>query len=235
MTKTTDPVVLKVKRPDEALFRSSESMLGHARSWEITTPETAIQAGGDLKAVKTLAKQVNSKRLAITKPLNDALKEVNALFRPAQISLTNAEELLKSKILAYQNDQDRFARALQAKADATARKEQEKLEKRAAKAEAKGKTEKAEVLRQVAEAQTAPVIQSAAPKLAGVARRVTWKAEVTDKLALIMHIVEERRDLMRLIKIDQAALNAEARHLKEKLNLDGVEVSEETSIAARAH
>lgn len=228
-------VVLKVKRPDDTLFKSSEDLLEIARGREITTPEMAIAVGEDLKGIKTLAKQLEAKRTAITQPLNQALREVNALFKPAKDWLKQAEVVLKAKLLEYQTEQERIARERQAKADATARKEREKLERRAAKAEAKGKTEKAEVLREVAEAQAAPVIESAAPKLAGIARRVTWKAQVTDELALVKHIVEERRDLMRLVKIDQSALNAEARHLKDELNLPGVEVVEETSIAAHAH
>ena len=236
MTEQTDLVVLNIKRPDEAMFKSSEATLEMARLLKVTTPDQAITAADDLKAVKRLAKQVNEKRLAITRPINEGLKEVNAFFKPVQDLLADAEQLLKAKILQFQTDQDRIARELQAKADATARKEREKLLKRAAKAEAKGKSESAQVLREVAEAQTAPMIESAAPKLEGVARRVTWTAEVIDPLALAEHIVKERHDLLLVIfRIDQSSLNRLAREFKDELNLPGVEVQQETSIAARAH
>lgn len=232
---TKNLVVLEVKRPDDALFRQSTYLLDLAEDYEITTAELAEAAGHDLKAVKALAKQIEEKRTAITGPINKALREVNALFKPAKEWLGQAEQLLKAKLLEFQTEQERIAQELQAEADALAKKEREKLERRAAKAKAKGKTEKAEALSQVAETTTAPVIKSAAPKLAGIATRETWKAEVVDELALVKHIVEERRDLMRLVKIDQALLNAEARHLKDELNLPGVEVKKEASIAARAH
>ena len=235
MTTKKEIVTLTVERPDEALFKRSESALEIAREIEIRSSDEAVLAAADLKSVKRLTKQVNEKRLAITRPLNEALKEVNALFKPAKEWLGQAELLLKSKLLAYQAEQDRIARELQAEADALAKKEQEKLDRRAAKAEAKGKAEKAEALRRVAETTTAPVIESAAPKLSGIATRETWKAEVTDKALLFKHIVNERHDLLPLVEINQSALNAQARSLKNELDLPGVEVKKETSLAASAH
>ena len=228
-----DLVVLNIKHPDDALFKKSEGALEAARYWKITSPETAVEVGDQIKTVKALAREVNGKRLKITKPLNDALKEVNALFAPAKDWLVEAERILKNTLLQYQNEQARIARELQAKADAEARKEREKLERRAAKAEAKGKEDKAEELREQAETKIAPVVTSAAPKLAGISRRETWKAEITDKGTLLKHIVEKRPDLLPLVKIDQSALNGMARVLKGELDLPGVEVSKEASIAAR--
>ena len=225
-------VKLNIKRPDEALFKSSEDMLKHVSLWDIKTSENAVAAGEDLKRVKGLAKQVNEKRLAITRPLNDALKEVNALFKPAQDWLKQAESLLKGKILAFQAEQDRIARELQAKADADARKERESLERKARLAELVRKPEKAEEIREEAETKVAPVVTSAAPKISGVVRRETWKAEVTDKQALVRHIIERQPALLVLIKIDQSLLNARAREMKDKFDLPGAKAVKEASIAA---
>ena len=230
-----DLVVLNIKHPDEALFSDSEALLEIARLREITTPEMAIAAGEDLKDIKRLAKQVNEKRLAITRPLNDALKEVNALFKPAKAFLSEAEALLKSKILEFQNEQERIARIAQAKADAEVRKEREKLERRAAKAEAKGKEDKAEELREQAETQIAPIVTSAAPKLAGISRRETWKAEVTDKRLFLKYIVDEHIGLLGIVHISQSALNNLARLRKDDLNMPGIKAVKEASIAARRH
>lgn len=235
MSEQTDLVALVIKRPDEAMFKRSKDILELARGWEIKTPEAAVLAGADLKAVKRLAKQVNEKRLAITRPINEGLKEVNAFFKPAKDLLADAEQLLKAKILAFQTDQDRIARELQAKADADAREERERLERMAAMAETLDRPEEAEELREEAEIQTAPIFKSAAPKIAGLARRETWKAEVTDKQELLKHIVVERPDLMTLVNIDQSGLNALARLHKDELNLPGVKVVKEASLAARSH
>lgn len=226
-------VKLNIEYPDDRLFKQSAHLLELANNWEVLSPEMAVSAGEDLRAVKALAKQVDEKRLTITRPINDGLKEVNALFKPAKNWLAEAEQILKAKILAFQNEQERIARELQAKVDEEARKEREKLEKKAAKAEAKGKEDKAEELREEAETRVAPMITSAAPKLEGIATRKTWKVKVTDKQALLKHIVHVRPDLLPLVKIDLSGLNAQARSLKGELVLPGLEVSEEVSLAAR--
>jgi colicin import membrane protein len=235
VSEQTNLVALTIKRPDEALFKSSEIMLETARSWKITTGDGALAAGEDLKAIKTLAKQVEDKRTAITGPINDALREVNALFKPAKDWLAQAEKLLKGKLLDYQSEQTRIAREAQAKADEEARKQREKLEQQAVKAEAKGKAEKAEELREQAELREAPVVSSAAPKIEGVSTREIWKAEVTDKLAFLKHVVEKRPDLAALVQLDQGGLNAQARSLKDALDLPGVKAVKESIIAARGH
>ena len=195
----------------------------------------ALAAGEDLKQVKALAREIEEKRTAITGPINRALKEVNALFKPAQEWLAEAERLLKGALLGFQAEQDRIAREAQAKADEEVRREREKLEQQAAKAELKGKIEKAEGLRDQAQAQIAPVVSSAAPKISGIVTRETWKAEVTDKMAFVRHVVEARPDLIALILIDQVGLNAQARSLKDALDLPGVKPVKETILAARGN
>ncbi len=92
-------IELTVARPDEALFNQSKSLMELAQNYEITSPEVAINAGDDLKAVKALAKQIEDKRTSITKPLNQALREVNDLFKPAKNWLKKAEGFLKGKML----------------------------------------------------------------------------------------------------------------------------------------
>jgi colicin import membrane protein len=226
-------IELTVARPDEALFNHSKHLMELAQNYEITSPEMAVAVGDDLKAVKTLAKQIEDKRTSITKPLNQALREVNALFKPAKNWLKKAEGLIKDKLLKFQREQERIARELQAKADEEARKERVRLEKKASDAELVGEPDRAEDLREQAEIQEAPVIASTAPKLEGIATRKTWKAEVTNKLLFVKYVAEKRNDLLGLIKIDQSALNAQARSLKDSLDLPGIKVEIEETIVAR--
>jgi len=232
MTDPTELVSLTIKRPDERLFSRSKASLAAAKEFKIRTPEDAEDAGAVLREIKGLAKDFEEKRTSITKPINQALREVNALFKPAKAWLVEAEGLLKSRLLEYQNEQERIARELQAKADAEARKEREKLERKAKLAGAVGMSDKAKELREEAEIKIAPIFKSAAAKIAGVVRRETWKAEITNELILVRHIANERNDLLYLIKIDQSALNAWARKLKDELDLPGVKAVKESSIAA---
>ncbi|HEC65126.1 MAG TPA: hypothetical protein ENI23_07530 [bacterium] len=230
----SDLIVLTVERPDEELFDQSRSLMELAQDYKITSPEEAIEAADDLKAVKALAKEINKKRLAITGPINKALKEVNALFKPAKDWLSEAEKLIKNKLLAFQREQERIARKLQVEADERAREERSKLEEAAIAAEWMGETEEAEELREEVEVQEAPVVVSIAPKIEGITTRITWKGEVTDKLLFVKYIAEKRNDLLELIKIDQSALNAQARSLKEELDIPGIKAVPEETIVARS-
>lgn len=223
---------LNVEHPD-ALFKKGEEWLAIARTYRITSPEAALAGGEDLKLVKALARQLEEKETAITRPINQAHKEVKAFFKPAREWLAEAERLLKGELLRFQAEQDRMAAELQAKADAAATKEREKLERQAMLAGLVGRTEKAEELHDRAQAQIAPIITSAAPKIAGVSAREIWRAEVTDQFALLKHIVEVRPDLADLVLIEQSSLNALAREFKDTLQLPGVRVVKETILAAR--
>jgi len=234
MKTKTDLVQLTIKEPDQSIFRDSEAALERAQNWRITTPEMARVAGVELRAVKRLAKEIEEKRLAITKPINAGLREVNNLFKPAKDFLSHAESVLKAKLLGFQRDQERIARKLQAELAEVAEIERKKLEKKAAKAEAKGKTEKADDLREQAETHIAPVVIPAVPKQEGISTRKTWRVRITNKPALLKHIVNERPDLLPLVQISETALTAQARSLKGEFGLPGIEVTEEESIVARS-
>lgn len=239
MTDESKVTTLIVEQPDEALFKQSENWLAIAETFEITSSDIALNAGDSLKKIKFLAKELEQKRTAITKPINQALREINALFKPAKDWLSQAERLMKTKLLSYQAEQERIAQEAQRKIDEEARKERMRLEKAAALAAQAGMDDRAEELReeveaQVEEAQTAPAVQSAAPKIEGVVTRKTWKADVTDKSLFIQHVASKRPDLIALIQINQSALNAQARSLKGSLDLPGIRVYEEKNIAARS-
>jgi hypothetical protein len=74
-------------------------------------------AGEDLKAVKSLQQLVEDRRTAITRPLNQALKQVNDLFRPPKEYLMQAERRLKEAILLHTARQEEMAAAARARAE----------------------------------------------------------------------------------------------------------------------
>jgi hypothetical protein len=55
-----------------------------------------------LRDIKGKHAELEKKRTTITVPLNTALREVNALFKPIQQTLEHGERLLKGKIADYQ-------------------------------------------------------------------------------------------------------------------------------------
>lgn len=102
--------------------------------------------------------------------------------------------------------------------------------------EANGRAEQgaAEVatLRMTSQLVTAPVV-TAAPKTAGVSTRKVWKAEVSDKLALIRYVAEHP-EYVDVLDVNMPAVNKLVLALKANCPLAGVRVFEDSVIAARA-
>lgn len=101
------------------------------------------------------------------------------------------ESLLKRKMLAYTQEQERQRREqqakLQAEADAKAAAERARME-RNAKANAKrGNETNAEMYREAAKNVTAPIVAvaSTVPKAAGISAKKVWKAKITNMQAFI--------------------------------------------------
>jgi len=134
------------------------------------------QAGNQLKAIKGKQKDLEEKRKAITKPMDEAKKQVMELFKPATEYLENAELRVKTALLNYGELLEKKRKEAEALLQEQARKEAEKLASRADKAEATGKTEKADMLRQQAqEAVIPPKVDFSAPKISGIGRAKIFK------------------------------------------------------------
>lgn len=236
--KVDNLLALTIEQPDDALFKQSQILLVMAESYIVTTPEQAITAGEQLKEIKALAREVESKRKEMTVPINQGLRKINDFFRPAKKWLSEAEHLVKIKLLKYQQDQALIAQEAQRKADEEARKERVKLEKAAALAAQAGMDDRADELKEEIEVQEietreAPAVVSAAPKLQGISTRRIWEAEVTDKLTFVKYVAENP-SMLGYLKINESALHAQARTLKDEMNFPGVKAVEHKSIAARS-
>ena len=78
-------------------------------------------AAGVLTESKSKAKQLDGKRQEITKPLNEALRAVNALFKPAIVFYEKCERVMKLKIsAAHARSQAEARKALNEASDAAA-------------------------------------------------------------------------------------------------------------------
>ena len=125
--------------------------------WEIETEEERDQVGEYLADVKTRHKALEARRKEITGPLLEAKRSVDALFKPPRLRLEAAEALLKDKLVAYvQAQEKRNAAALEA-------------------------TQAASTPQAAVEA-LADVRPAAMPE--GVSVRYRWKPEVIDPLLL---------------------------------------------------
>jgi hypothetical protein len=105
------------KQPDEKEIvatrqAEAEEIIEAFADFEIEDDDDYDVVADGLKEVKTIAKDLESRRKKITQPINGALREFNSWFKPAQLVLTNTERALKKKLADYtiaKEEQSRLA------------------------------------------------------------------------------------------------------------------------------
>ncbi len=197
--------------------------LAEARVFRVATQDQYLAAGERLKGIKSLLKKVGDTFDPIISKAHAAHKEAVQQKKTHETPLIQAEGIYKLAMLQYTSNQERIQREQQAKLDEQARKEREKLEEQARKAAEKGKVERAAELQSRAETVAAPVVSVSTPTVSGISTRETYKAVVTDKMALIRAVAEGKVPDA-VLNYDQAVMNSQARSLKTALNYPGVKV-----------
>jgi len=179
--QTLQPITITVDPTKDIIAIQSEAGKAKtlAEAYEIDGPETYEMAGKDLQQIKARLKAVDEQRKSITRPLDEAKKAIMALFDAPTRFLQGAEGLLKQKMLAFSEEQERKQRELRAKLEEEARKERERLAAEAAAARAKAE-EEARKLREQAEAAKAA---GDAAKAAKLESRAESRMEAADEKA----------------------------------------------------
>jgi len=245
-----------IAAPDaNQLNTRAQSALAMVESMVIDSQETYDLAADELKAIKSKAKTLEEQRTAITGPINKALKAVNDLFRAPGAYLEQAEAIIKRKMIGYTTEQERIAAEQRRKAEAAIRAEQARIAKEAAEREAAAQAEAAKLieagdaekaaevqaeaaieaasLAATAQVMTAPVAAPAVAKVSGVSMRSAWKAECTDKAALVAFVAANPQ-FLNLLDVNTSALNQMAKAMRETMKIDGVRVYEEKQLASRS-
>jgi colicin import membrane protein len=166
---TADPAVLEVAT--EAV--SLTSVTTH---FAVRNADGFTAAGTLLTRIKAQLKTLEDARTRITKPINDALRAVNAQAKEAAAPLLNAEARIKTALTTYNREQEELRRIEQRKADEEAARQRAKVEAEARAARAKAEADAAE-LRRKAEAEAAAGRVAEAAKLAARAQTTIERAE----------------------------------------------------------
>jgi len=85
----------------KALVIETEKALAFAKARVIKSEDDKKLASDDLKLIGGLTKALTAKQTEYTKPLNDYKASILATFKEILAPLTQAEQITKSKILAY--------------------------------------------------------------------------------------------------------------------------------------
>lgn len=158
--------------PDEStLSAGANAALRMAESFTIATTTDYELAADELKAIKSKAKALEERRVAITGPLNKAMKAVNDLFRAPLAALDQAEGIIKRSMIAYTEEQQRKAEEERKRLEAEAAAERKRLEdeararEEAAAAEAKRLADEAAVAAAAGNQQAAAEAQAQAEQV----------------------------------------------------------------------
>jgi len=169
-----------------------QTRIDNGQTWAdglaIVTPSDRTQASAGVSRIKGMIGQVVDLFAASKTAANTAHKAICAAEKKLAEPLQEAVKRASQKILAYDAAESakaaKEAARRQADADADAARLRAKLEREAA--HLKTPELRAERLEQAA-AVEAPIVQVAAvvPTVKGESTRSVWKAELTDKMALI--------------------------------------------------
>lgn len=234
-----------VKKDAAAFLAIGNNLVSKAEKAYIQMSEDVQIARAILKQCQEAEGDIESKRVEITKPLNDFIKEVNVLFKETTTPILTAKNTIKTKILAYEQEQERIKKEAEAKRFAEEqarlkRLEEERLErerieaKKRAEEEAKLKAEQ-ERLRKLEEARIEKELlakkanEDEQKKIREEAEKQRIDRELLEKEKLQIEQAkrdaeEERKRLEEEKKIIEAkkAADEEAAMLAAKLKVKGV-------------
>lgn len=220
---------------DTTIVDRAQALLAGAEQYTIDSDLMFECAGEDLKAVKALAKTVETDRKALTKPLDEQKKKIMDHYRPAETYLVQAESILKKAIGRYTDEQARQRQAAQIAAAKVTDDARAQLTTQATAAAAAGQVNHAAMLHEAAAITTVAVPTIATPKVTGLSSRKKFTGKVCNQQQLIQHILANPALLaMGIVTIDQGALNKYIQATKGEAVLPGVVIESETVVASRA-
>ncbi len=216
--------------------RRTETMLERARAVAIVDQATYDRAVELARAIKDLRAEAEAHHRPVIQAALEAHRRALEAFRRIDEPLRAAEAEIKRRLAAWLAEQER----LRQEAERRAREEAERLraeviEQRIEQLEAVGASPQ-EIEAVIRSAEAAPVV---APKIAptfqraeGVATRKIYKAHVASLIDLIRWVAANSSH-ENLLQPNMPALNALARAQGAALNIPGVRVVVEESVAIR--
>ncbi len=197
-----NPVALLVNRPIETKARTDELVEAGGRVPVIEDQEMASKAADLAKMLHAQLKRLEDERRQIVGPINESVKLINAKFKIPASALAAARKEVLAKITAFQIEQQRQAREVEAEA----RREQEEAALAQAQVlEDAGDVKGAEEVLNFGADAPAPVVAHSKTVRsdygATSSLRTTWQWEVTDMAKVpLEHLVVDEKRMNKLVK-----------------------------------
>jgi len=100
--------IVKIEKANKPVIHEADSLIIRAADDETAAYEV-------LRKIKQRKTTIEDERKKITKPLNASLKQVNALFKNLSEPLSEADKIIRQKILAFRAKREEQAAKRQAK------------------------------------------------------------------------------------------------------------------------
>lgn len=255
MNETPIPTTVAVAPIDgAAIYAEADKNYGLIAAIVIDSDEMYAVAAEELTETKSRIKALEGQRVSMTSDLNNVVKKINALFKPAIERHEAGERLIKNAMVAYQNKCEAERREAQRIADEAARVERQRLEAEAAALaaeaaeaaksgdagaveQAQAKAAQAEAIREEATFVAPTRVVAAAPAVKGVSTSRPWKCRLPeteqDKIDALQFI-SSNPQFLHLISFDQAAANSLAKAMKDKLPVPGFKTYQDAIISSRS-
>lgn len=203
-----------------------------ARALRIADAASYAGACEFLKGIKALRAEIADTFEPHIKRAHESHRALLKEKADAEAPLAEAERIAKSALVTYEGEQARVQRAEAARLQAELRRQEE--DRRLAEAvelEAAGDSAEAEAL--IAAPVDVPVVAVAptTPKVAGIAYRETWGAEVENLAALVKYVAANPQ-FAGFLTPNMPALNGQARSLKGQMQIPGVKAVCTRDVAA---
>lgn len=146
MNTSTTLVPVDIDARTAEVERQVEEARAQAEAIQVRNPEEADLAAAALRQIAQREKAAEAERVALVKPLNDHVKDINRKFKDAAAPYTEIKTVIKGKVGTYQAEQDRIRQEEEARLEAE-RQERERLAREAREkqeAEERAKREQAE-------------------------------------------------------------------------------------------
>jgi len=224
-----------VSEDDEGLAVRALTLADQAKGFHIVKQPDYEAAASFLRDTKALAKEITDFFLPLKKAAHDAHAKIVAAERDKLAPLAEAEKIVKNSMLAYTRRVEEEQRVANEAAREIAHREAEERQLAAAiAAEKRGDAAKAAeiISRPVLTIVPPPPVEI--PKVAGIAKRSVWKANITNLMSFLSWVGENPIERAGFVKVDQTALDALARAMKGAAQIPGVTFFENEVLAAAA-
>jgi hypothetical protein len=225
------PLVV-LPRENDQQFSAATRAASIAADYLIDSQDMYELGALELQSFKRIEEELEARRRSITDPINQGLRNTNALFNPVIQRVQEASRILRGRMVEWANKERARIAAENAERERLAREERQRMEAAAREAADQGREEEAFAMQQTAQLMTAPARATTTQKVAGVSTRSNWKAECQD-LAQLVAWVSQNPDSLNLLQANTAALTALAKAQKDKMKVPGVRAWNDAGMTVR--